>query len=117
MVWRNGEPIQVEDSNNQQLGEKGQSNFQEKSLSLRPGDLLVLHTDGIDALLKKVGTPFDILIRGLEKKDHLLSPLEIQNKVLALIESYLKTHPLPDDLTLLQFSINEKALYLHSTRV
>lgn len=113
LLWRQGAPQLVEIAPNPPLGGMDHFVFRECSLSLKPGDLLILHTDGLDAAIGHgQGSAFDRIVKVLEEKKLSPTPLEVQNELMGLVDHYIERKPLEDDLTLIHFAIDERALYV-----
>jgi sigma-B regulation protein RsbU (phosphoserine phosphatase) len=78
--------------------------YQERELALLPGDLLLLHTDGITEAENARGLPF-----GEEGCAHVLesvgggeAPLpQVLQELLASLERFVNAEPLADDCTLM----------------
>jgi len=111
LLYRNGKMQEVAISPSPFLGTAEQFQFQEHSIRLQPGDLLVLHTDGLAATLGK--PPKETLEKILDKKKE---PLEIQNELMAMIDRARDKKPLPDDVTVIHFAIHNRALYVAQSK-
>jgi serine phosphatase RsbU (regulator of sigma subunit) len=113
LLWRNGTPQDLQISAAPPLGDLAQFDFRENRIQLHPGDLLLLHTDGLEGPLAQHGpSAFEKLVQILKTRKHSQDPLELQNELMALVDQYVDKKPLEDDLTLVHFTINERALYL-----
>ncbi len=82
-------------------GELFQSSTEELTLTLKPGDVCLLYTDGITEARNSDGEEFgyDRLVK-LANAIHHLSALEIQNRILLEIRAYCSKAGFEDDLTL-----------------
>jgi serine phosphatase RsbU (regulator of sigma subunit) len=87
--------------------------FREQSVRLEPGDLLLLHTDGLTFPLEQAGHRLHDL---LATKDPSPDPLELQNEIMGIIDAYRAQDDLPDDITLIHLSVDARALYLASSK-
>ena len=115
ILWRAGELAPVNVAANPPLGESDHFGFRENSLALKPGDLLIFYTDGLNvplALGKGDENVPQRLVEILKSKKLPPEPLEIQNELMAIIDRYVEKKALKDDVTLIHFSVNERALYL-----
>lgn len=75
--------------------------IQTMQISLDPGDVLVLHTDGITEAINDQKQQYGVERLLTVIKTHLeQSALEIRQAVIADIQHYMGTQPLRDDLTL-----------------
>jgi len=76
--------------------------YEERTVDLRPGDLLVAYTDGIVEPENEYGEPFgdDNLIDLLVRHGHRKSE-EIIARVMETVEQWSGTAELPDDMTIL----------------
>ncbi len=80
--------------------------YEESTVVLRPGDVLVLYTDGITEAANPAGELF-----GLSRLDQILSRRpdsanRLLNEVLAAVEQFTAGHPAADDRTLLVAAIS-----------
>jgi sigma-B regulation protein RsbU (phosphoserine phosphatase) len=113
LLWRRGEPAALSISEDPPLGGIDQYSFRENTIALMPGDLLILHTDGLEApLAAHESSSFDKIVQILKRRNPSPDPLEVQNELMALVDRYVEKKPLEDDLTLIHFAINERALYV-----
>ncbi len=111
LLWRDGQAVDLAIPPSPQLGTLENFTFREQEIRLQPGDLLLLHTDGLDTTLGK--NPHDQLSKILKKRS---DPLEIQNELMALIDHAKDKHPLHDDVTVIHFAIHARALYVAQSR-
>lgn len=102
IILRKKEPLPFESHSTVPLGSSEKVAFQEVSLQLSQGDLVLFHTDGILAPLLNRG--FTDLSHFLSQT-HLSDPLDIQNEILGMVHELTLNSPLPDDLTLIQLSL------------
>lgn len=114
LLWRMGEGTIPPTSGNPPLGDIEQYQFRESVLQLKPSDLLLFYTDGLERPLTQGATTVENRMTGLLKglapeKDEAL---EIQNEVMSLVDRFLEDAPLEDDFTLIQLSIDDRALYI-----
>ncbi len=80
--------------------------YEESTVVLRPGDVLVLYTDGITEAANPAGELF-----GLSRLDQILSRRpgsanQLLNEVLTAVEQFTAGHPAADDRTLLVAAIS-----------
>lgn len=115
MLWRLGESPQLSLSTSPPLGGVDHFPFRENFLSLKPGDLLIFHTDGLSQPLNFGNENADAkLIEVLKAKDLSPDPLDLQNELMALVDRFVEARQLQDDITLIQLAIDERTLYLAS---
>lgn len=94
------------------LGSVDHYAYRESRLTLKPGDLLILHTDGLTEPLRSH--------RGISGVIEKLSefsttdPLRVQNEILGHLHSFAETRAVSDDITLVQIQVLENTLYLAS---
>ncbi|MBI4406280.1 MAG: SpoIIE family protein phosphatase [Deltaproteobacteria bacterium] len=113
ILWRLGESAPLAICANPPLGGVDHYPFRENYLTLKPGDLLILHTDGlIKPLSEPNSTAHDKIVQILKSTEPAPDPLNLQNELLALVEKYTDQTNLEDDLTLIQLYIHERTLYL-----
>lgn len=113
LLWREGKVLDLKLQANPPLGTHTLTPFRETSVLLKPGDSLILHTDGLELpLATDQISAFDQLVQILESKPGATHPIEVQNELMGLIDCYLEKMPLKDDLTVLHFSIDQRALYV-----
>jgi len=111
LLWRHGRLMELTIPPSPELGTTEHFAFIEQQVRLQPGDLLVLHTDGLAAPLGK--NPRETLERIIKKKK---DPLDIQNEILALVDRAREKKPLPDDVTIIHFAIHARALYVAQSK-
>jgi len=113
ILWREGAPTVVPNLQNPEVGGADCFEFRQETLTLQPGDLLILYTNGLEAPLKKQGYSgheriLNLLKRGKQQPD----PLGTQNELMGLIDEYTSKKKLKDDVTLIQLAIDERAMYV-----
>lgn len=117
LLWRNGKFQSIECPESPPLGTADHFAFEEHSIRLQPGDLLILHTDGLEGpLTQKHPHARDKLAEILDKHQSRPDPREIQNELMALIDRHVEKQPLADDLTIIHFAVNERALYVAQSK-
>jgi serine phosphatase RsbU (regulator of sigma subunit) len=110
--WRDGTSLSYPKLSNPPLGTADNFSFRDRTISLKPGDLILLHTDGLCAPLG--AGPNDIqdkVLDVLHSKAALADPLQVQNEFLGRIDKFLEKSKLPDDVTLIHLLIDDRALY------
>ncbi len=113
-VWRAGAPVDLGNiPKAPPLGGMDHFAFREQSLRLEPGDLLLLHTDGLEAPLTQAGRR---LVDLAAAKELSPDPLDVQNEIMGLIDAYRSHAPLSDDITLIHLAVDARALYLASNK-
>ena len=113
ILWRQGSALTVPDLQNPDVGVTDHFEFREHSVSLQPGDLLILHTNGLEAPLKKGNLSGEDRILSLLKKGKKRpDPLGTQNELMGLVDEYTSRKKLKDDLTLIQLAVDERAIYV-----
>ena len=110
MLYREGALQDLKIPEGPQLG-TADSKFRENEIRLQPGDVLLLHSDGLAATLGKGAK--ETVGRILDKKK---DPLEIQNELMALIGRAREKKPLPDDVTIIHLAIHNRALYVAQSK-
>lgn len=103
------EPIEI--NHNPPLGGVDHFAYRETRLILKPGDLLILHTDGLE---QPIGQRARItqIIEGIVERQGTPDPLAIQNEIFGRVRSFSSKKPLADDITLIQVNVLENTLYL-----
>lgn len=112
LLWRSGECVPLSVAGNPPLGGANHFAFRENILSLQPGDLILLHTDGLEAPMGNAPSAYDGIIELLKKSNPSPDPLEVQNELMGIVDRYLENAELKDDVTLIHFAVSENALYL-----
>jgi serine phosphatase RsbU (regulator of sigma subunit) len=113
-VWRGGKPVDPGViPKAPPLGGMDHFAYREQTLKLQPGDLLLLHTDGLEAPLGHSGRKLGDLSAAKEPSP---DPLEVQNEIMGLVDACRAKGPLPDDITLIHLAVDARALYLASQK-
>ncbi len=113
-VWRAGIPVDLGTiPKAPPLGGMDHFAFREQSFRLEPGDLLLLHTDGLEAPLELARQKVRNLVAAKETSP---DPLEVQNEIMGIVDAYRAHGALPDDITLIHLAVDARALYLASTK-
>ncbi len=113
-LWRQGAPVDLGTiPKAPPLGGMDHFAFREQTVRLEPGDLMLLHTDGLETPLAHSGRQLPDL---LAAKDPSPDPLEVQNELMGLIDSYKAHGPIPDDITLIHLTVDARVLYLASNK-
>jgi serine phosphatase RsbU (regulator of sigma subunit) len=82
-------------------GDLFQLSTEERTISLKPGDVCILYTDGITEARNSKGEEFGYSrLVELAGTIHDLTALEIQNRILSEIRAYCGKAGFEDDLTL-----------------
>jgi sigma-B regulation protein RsbU (phosphoserine phosphatase) len=109
LLVRNGKMTRIKTLANPPLGKEEQAAFRSNLITLKPADHFILHSDGLDRTFKgRVLEIFRSLVPALGAD----GSLGFQNEVLARIHAHNRHSPLADDITLIQISVHERALYL-----
>lgn len=111
ILCRLGEVPEITSHANPALGGVDQFSFQENTIRLQPGDQLVFFTDGWEPLLQNKASD---QIKNFLKKQ-AASPAvgtTLPNEMMGVVDSFKETAPLPDDLTLIQFCVQDRLMYL-----
>jgi len=101
LLFRNGS-VQALDSNGTVVGAFAGATYDESTLTLKPGDLLLCYTDGITEPENPYGEMFgeerliDLVKKHVQREDH-----EILRIILEAVRSWTGTPELQDDMTLL----------------
>ncbi|MCB0403285.1 MAG: SpoIIE family protein phosphatase [Bdellovibrionales bacterium] len=113
LLWRLGEATPLSTSPNPALGEANDFSFKESFITLKPADLLLLHSDGLEAVLGSQSTK-TTLSSILSGADPIPDPQEVQNEILGRVDKFVETSPLKDDVTLIQMLVEGNTLYVAS---
>ena len=90
------------------LGLLGEVTYEEKSIVLDPGDILVLYTDGVVEARNPAKEFFgEEKLQNLLSKHHSLSPDELKDKIYKAICRHTKDAEQQDDITLLILKVLE----------
>lgn len=114
LLWRAGNLDSPTPLAQPPLGSVNSFDFEQSSLQLFPGDLLLLHTDGLQAPFHSTGKDLEDRLRQILNEIDSNDALKIQNELLALLNS--TTQELPDDVTFIQIAVKEKTLYLAQSK-
>jgi len=116
-LWRNSRLISFDTSGAPPLGGKPEYQYHHYDLQLLPGDLLFFNTNGLEAPFRSLGVS---LTEGLTRTLSSIKgddPLLFQNELLAQIGRFKENQSdLPDDITLVQLAVNQKAIYLAQSK-
>lgn len=114
-LWRLGELMPLASVVNPALGELDRHEFKESVLTLKPGDLLLLFTDGLEAPLKQGSASLsERITQVLRSAEPKLDTLDIQTRIMGIVGGFAEDTPLSDDVTLVQLRVPEGALYVAS---
>jgi sigma-B regulation protein RsbU (phosphoserine phosphatase) len=93
------------------LGFQERVEFEEERVSLLPGDLVVLYTDGISEAADAAGEQFgeERLYAALSAMPRTLSAREVTERVLATLREFLDGTEAQDDITLLVLKVLDPA--------
>ena len=117
LLWRMGNQVKISIAPNPPLGERAPFEFKESELALRPGDLLVFFTDGLEGLTQADFPSAEAAIVHLLRQKHLSpDPHEVRNDLMGLVDRHKSASKLTEDLTLIQLWVNEKALYVANSK-
>jgi hypothetical protein len=116
LLWRQNRRVGELLAATAALGEGQAPVFNEQTVQLKPGDLLFFHTDGLFQILGARGAPLEELERMLSGRGAFPDPIDIQMDLLGLVHQHQEKAELPDDVTILQFAIGPRALYLSHSR-
>jgi serine phosphatase RsbU (regulator of sigma subunit) len=108
MIWRGGKLASLPVKNAPPLNDSALGSFPENEWSLEPGDYLVLVTRGLEPIAAPKSMEAWIEAR-IRKHDNWPDMQDIQNE-LAAVASDMSA--LTDDITLLQLTVDPRALYL-----
>lgn len=111
LLWRNGQAESFPVTVTPPLGDHHDVQFQEHVLQLRPGDLLLLHTDGLSQVV-----PPKKLKDLLSLAGTLPDPNDVQNELLGHLDRHRSQGDLKDDVTVVQLSVGARALYLSRSK-
>ena len=109
---RHGKVAPLLPATNPPIGEYDSHRYKGSRIALKPGDLLLLHTDGLSSIVppKSLGE----LVNHVYEKATTPDGLSIQNEILGRIRSSQEEKPLSDDITLIHLSVVENVIYLAS---
>src|SRR5262249_40698736 len=118
LLWRLGGQAPLNPFLNPALGEASDYSFKESFISLKPADLLLFSTDGLDAPLAHGQEPgvsrTQRLAEILKTIDPTADLLQTQNEILSVVDKHSETVGLPDDITLIQLFVDNQTLYVAS---
>lgn len=105
LAWANG-AFQFLDTDGFPLGGSDDTEFEEKTLQLRPGDKIMLFTDGITEARNTEETDFGIdRLKQLITQNSTLTAQSLTEKIYQSIEIYSQNTPQHDDLTMIILNI------------
>jgi len=111
MICRLGETPELTSHQNPALGGADPFDFQQVTLRLQPGDQVVLFTDGWDHLFQGQAAEHIRKIVAQHASQPTLSTA-LTTELMGMVDAFKLKTPLKDDLTVIQFSVQEKAIYL-----
>lgn len=111
ILWRDRKAEPTTFASTPALGERLPAQFHEYTLQLQPGDLLLLHTDGLDQVLSK--KKFHDLLHAAGTTPN---PADVQRELLGEVDRHKSERTLADDVTLLQLAVGARALYLSRSK-
>jgi len=117
LLWTQSQLLSLDNHRNPPLGVQPDTQFISRSYPLKPGDLVFLHTNGLNTAFEKEG---ETLLSGLSKvfsSSQSLDPLYFQTELLAKLNRIKEEETeLSDDVTLIQLLIDQRALYLAQSK-
>lgn len=115
LVSRAGESILLSEIAEPFLGKDEKSKFSNHKLQLEPGDDLVFATDGWEHITQgNARAKFQAILEQHAKSGKHSETLEAE--LMGLVSQFQMKLPLKDDLTLIRMHIEERALYLASSK-
>jgi sigma-B regulation protein RsbU (phosphoserine phosphatase) len=111
-LWREGEVETLAAQANPMLTDADYA-WTSTSHQLKPGDTLLLYSDGLEKGLPKVRGGVDGFLRSVG--DPGTDALELRNRLLAEVDTFRSAEALPDDLTFILLSVDARALFLRPT--
>lgn len=110
LVLRNADPILHLSTSGKVLGVDPDANYRVRSIALKPGDSLVLYTDGIIEATNKIEEEYgEKRLVDVISKNGLTSMNDLCNSVLSDVVQFSDDVPQQDDMTLVVFRISEAA--------
>jgi len=117
LLWRNSKLITLSQESNPPVGQLKNHSYHQSVFQLLPGDLLLFNTNGLEAPFKARGLS---LLEGISDAFASVQgndPVLFQNELLAQINRYKEAEEeLPDDITLIQVAVDNKAIYLAQSK-
>jgi serine phosphatase RsbU (regulator of sigma subunit) len=117
LLWRNSKLITLSQDSNPPVGQLKNHPYHQNVFQLLPGDLLLFNTNGLEAPFKARGLS---LLEGISNAFASIQgndPFLFQNELLAQINRYKESEEeLPDDITLIQVAVDNKAIYLAQSK-
>jgi sigma-B regulation protein RsbU (phosphoserine phosphatase) len=93
------------------LGIRREVDFEEIELQVRPGDLLLLFTDGLSEAENSEGVPFgEERLCSLLDELHHLPPQDLLEELLQQVRMFRGSHALSDDISLVALRVEVEAL-------
>ncbi len=84
------------------LGISDDSIYMEASINYRPGDILILYTDGVTEAMNKIGEEFELeRLKEVVRKNKDFPAYKIQENIIKSVNEFAKGMPQFDDITLL----------------
>jgi sigma-B regulation protein RsbU (phosphoserine phosphatase) len=106
LIWRRGEIIKPE-VEGVPIGLLEDREYEQIELMLEPGDILLLHSDGVEDQINPAGEEFT---RGrivkLLKKHAAEAPKAIADAVIAALDAYRKKTAISDDQSVIVLRVN-----------
>ncbi len=111
-LWRAGKEVSLPSMKNPEMGTLACYPYRDVKMNLNPGDLFVIHTDGLNAPLKQLGKNSSAQLSQILKQEKKSDPLSLKNNLLGIIDQYRSQKRLKDDLTFFNLGIDDRAIYL-----
>jgi sigma-B regulation protein RsbU (phosphoserine phosphatase) len=107
LLWRQRESVCMElDAEGLILGVKKRVAFEEKTLFLEPGDVVLLYTDGITEAENKKGEFFGVhRLRDLFAAQAQASPQDVIHGVVSELEEFCQSQSFDDDISLVVLKV------------
>lgn len=117
LLWRNSKLITLTQDPNPPVGQSEQHTYNQNVFQLLPGDLLLFNTNGLEAPFRARGLSLTEGISDAFSGVQGSDPVLFQNELLAQINRYKEAEEeLPDDITLIQLAVDQKAIYLAQSK-
>jgi phosphoserine phosphatase RsbU/P len=111
-LWREGEVQTLPVASNPTMTD-AQHVWKSATHQLKPGDTLLLYSDGLEQGLPKTRGGVDGFLRAVG--DPGTDALELRNRLLAEVDTFRSAEALPDDLTFILLNVDSRALFLRPT--
>ncbi len=111
ILWRNKKVVYLPKNNNPPINKQKKVNFNETIINFEPGDFFIVYTDGLEAAFPNSN---ELALNSLTKLLSKFPPEELETNIMGVIDAYKEKNKLCDDITVLNFSVDKRAIYIAS---